>query len=305
MIRTTRQLRFCLTGVVLGSWVALSSGACWRPAIAQPIPTPSPSPTLPNKPAAPYVPTPDAVVTKMLQLAGVKQGDILYDLGSGDGRLVIAAVQQFGAQRGIGIEIAPELIKLSQANAQRAGVSDRTQFLQQDLFQTDFRDASVVTLYLSPTANRQLRPKLLNDLKPGSRIVSHSFTMGDWQPDRVVNIPGDVRTLYYWVVPAQVAGLWQGKAELSLNQAHDRVPYTLQFKQKFQQLEVQLTPAGKASSTYRGKLEGNAIRCQGAKAANGHVLEFVGQMTGNTLEGTIEVEIDSVVQRLPISAQRR
>lgn len=305
MIRTIRQLRFCLISMVIGSWAVLSSGSFWQPAIAQPTPAPRPSPTVPDKPAAPYVPTPDAVVTEMLKLAGVKQGDILYDLGSGDGRLVIVAVQQFGAQRGVGIEIEPKLIKLSQENAQKAGVSDRTQFLQQDLFQTDFRDASVVTLYLSPTANRQLRPKLLNDLKPGSRVVSHSFTMGDWPPDRVVNIPSAVRTLYYWVVPAQVAGQWQGSAEVSRNQDSRPIPHTLQFRQKFQQIEVQFTPTGRASSVYRGKLEGNAIRCQGAKTANGHALEFVGQIEGDTLKGTIEVETTSGVQRLPITAQRR
>lgn len=145
-----------------------------------------------------YVPTPEPVVNEMLRLANVKSDDIVYDLGSGDGRIVIAAAQQHGA-RGIGIDINPERIREANENAQKAGVSDRVEFRQQDLFATDFRDATVVTLYLLSDLNVKLRPKLLSELKPGTRIVSHAFDMGDWKPEKVVEVAG--RTVYYWVVP--------------------------------------------------------------------------------------------------------
>uniref|UniRef100_A0A832H2T6 Class I SAM-dependent methyltransferase n=1 Tax=Oscillatoriales cyanobacterium SpSt-402 TaxID=2282168 RepID=A0A832H2T6_9CYAN len=145
-----------------------------------------------------YVPTPAPVVDEMLRLANVKSTDLVYDLGSGDGRIVIAAAQKRGA-RGIGIDIDPDRIREANENAQQAGVSDRVQFRQQDLFQTDFSNATVVTLYLLPELNLRLRPKLLRELKPGTRIVSHAFDMGDWKPEQVVQVDG--RTVYYWVVP--------------------------------------------------------------------------------------------------------
>jgi ubiquinone/menaquinone biosynthesis C-methylase UbiE len=134
----------------------------------------------------------------MLRLADVKSTDVVYDLGSGDGRIVISAAKDRGA-RGIGIDINPERIREANLNAQKAGVSDRVQFLQQDLFQADFSDATVVTLYLLPDLNVKLRPKLLRELKPGTRIVSHAFDMGDWKPEQIVEVDG--RTVYYWVVP--------------------------------------------------------------------------------------------------------
>jgi SAM-dependent methyltransferase len=145
-----------------------------------------------------YVPTPVPVVNEMLRLANVKSNDVVYDLGSGDGRIVIAAAQERGAS-GVGIDINPERIREANQNAQNAGVSDRVQFRQQDLFQTDFSKATVVTLYLLPELNVKLRPKLLRELKPGTRIVSHAFDMGDWKPQQVVEVNG--RTVYYWVVP--------------------------------------------------------------------------------------------------------
>ncbi|WP_026730936.1 class I SAM-dependent methyltransferase [Fischerella sp. PCC 9605] len=150
----------------------------------------------------PYVPTSPEVVNAMLQLAQVKKDDVLYDLGSGDGRIPITAVQKYGVSRAVGVEINPELVQESQQNAQKAGVSDRVKFQQQNLFQTDFSDASVVTLYLLPDVNLKLRPKLLKELKPGTRIVSHAFDMGDWKPQQTVQVQGT--TLYLWVVPENV-----------------------------------------------------------------------------------------------------
>lgn len=149
----------------------------------------------------PYVPTPQPVVDAMLAVAKVGKNDVLYDLGSGDGRIVNTAAQKFGT-RGVGIDINPERIEEANENAKKAGVTDRVRFVQQDLFKTDFSEATVVTLYLLPEINLQLRPKLLKELKPGTRIVSHAFDMGDWKPQQTLNVEG--KSVYYWVVPEQV-----------------------------------------------------------------------------------------------------
>jgi tRNA G37 N-methylase Trm5 len=158
----------------------------------------APAPT--RTPDVPYVPTPENVVEAMLKLGEVKKGDILYDLGSGDGRIVITAAKNFGI-RGTGIDINPERIQEANANAKSAGVTDRVKFLNQDLFEADFKDATVVTLYLLPSINLKLRPKLWKELKPGTRIVSHSFDMGDWAPEKKIEVDG--RYLYLWRVPSK------------------------------------------------------------------------------------------------------
>jgi SAM-dependent methyltransferase len=145
----------------------------------------------------PYVPTPPEVVNAMLRVANVSKDDLLYDLGSGDGRIPITAAKKFGT-RGVGIDIDPQRIQEANANARKEGVSDRVKFMQQDLFKTDLNSATVITLYLLPEVNLRLRPRLLQ-LKPGTRIVSHAFDMGDWKPEKVLQVSG--RTIYYWVVP--------------------------------------------------------------------------------------------------------
>ena len=151
---------------------------------------------------APYVQTPDDVVTAMLRLAGVGPADMVYDLGSGDGRIVIVAARDFGA-RGVGVELEPRLVTESRELARRRGVADRTEFRQQDIFVTDVSPATVVTVYLSPELNERLRPRFLAQLRPGSRIVSHDFLMGDWKPARTITVRGPDRThtLHLWVVP--------------------------------------------------------------------------------------------------------
>ena len=146
----------------------------------------------------PYVPTPEKVVEGMLQLAKVGPKDVVYDLGSGDGRIVIAAAKKHGA-RGVGIDIDPQRIKEARDNARRAGVGDRVEFREGDLFKADISEASVVTIYLLSGVNMQLRPKLLAELKPGTRIVSHAFDMGDWKPAAMQKV--GTSTVYYWVVP--------------------------------------------------------------------------------------------------------
>ncbi len=152
--------------------------------------------------SVPDVRTPFPTVRAMLELARVTRADTVYDLGSGDGRIVIAAAREYGA-RGLGVEIDPALVAQSRATAERLGLTARVRFVEQDLFQTDLAPATVVTLYLSVDMNRQLRPKLLAELRPGSRIVSHDFDMGDWKPDQVVRILDDGReqVLYLWIVP--------------------------------------------------------------------------------------------------------
>lgn len=176
------------------------------PASTANAPTPvAEAPTPQREPDVVYVPTPDEVVEKMLELAKVGKNDVLYDLGSGDGRIPITAAQKFGT-RGFGVELRPELIQEANQNAQKAGVSDRVQFLQQDLFQTNISNASVVTLYLLPELNVKLRPMLFQQLKPGTRIVSHDFDMGDWKPEQTVQVqgPNRVHTVYSWVIPEKV-----------------------------------------------------------------------------------------------------
>ncbi|MBZ5581161.1 MAG: class I SAM-dependent methyltransferase [Acidobacteriia bacterium] len=147
-----------------------------------------------------FVPTPENVVQQMLKLANVHKGDVVYDLGCGDGRTVVAAARDFGA-RGVGIDINPERIKESQENAKTAGVTDRVAFRLEDLFEANIKEATVVTLYLLPSLNVKLRPKLWKDLKPGTRIVSHDFDMGDWKPEKTVSVDG--HTVYFWTVPVK------------------------------------------------------------------------------------------------------
>lgn len=155
-----------------------------------------------RQPDVVYVPTPQEVVDEMLALAKVTKNDVIYDLGSGDGRIPITAAQKFGT-RGIGIDINPERIQEANKNAKKAGVTDRVKFLQQDLFKSDISEATVVTLYLLPSLNVKLRPELFRQLKPGTRIVSHDFDMGDWKPERVVQTQ-EGSTIYYWTIPKEI-----------------------------------------------------------------------------------------------------
>ena len=151
-----------------------------------------------QRPDVIYVPTPQALVDEMLKLAGVHKGDVLYDLGSGDGRIPVTAAKRFGI-RAVGIDIDPERIREANENAKKAGVTNLVQFRQENLFTADFRDATVITLYLLPDLNVKLRPKLWNELKPGTRIVSHQFEMGAWKPEKRLESNG--RTIYFWTVP--------------------------------------------------------------------------------------------------------
>jgi hypothetical protein len=174
-----------------------------------------------------WVPTPDEVVDRMLTMAQVGPNDSHMDLGSGDGKIVIAAAKR-GA-KALGIEYNPDMVKLAQDNAQKAGVADKANFRRADIFQTDFSQATVITLYLLPALNMKLRPQLLS-MKPGTRVVSHSFTMEDWEADEISTMDG--RRAYFWVVPANVMGTWAldaggQKTELALEQTFQKINGTV------------------------------------------------------------------------------
>ena len=194
-----RRPRLCLL-LVLGALLALGP----LPGCAQDQAADPPSTTAASDSAAtkdvPYVTTPQRVVERMLEMADVSADDVVYDLGSGDGRFVITAAQQFGA-RGVGVEIDPQLVREARAQARLAGVADRVEFRRGNLFDVDLHEATVVTLYLEPDLNLRLRPRLLLQLDAGDRVVSHDFGMGSWRPDQVEKMDGS--TLYLWTIPAQ------------------------------------------------------------------------------------------------------
>ena len=208
----------------------------------------------------PFITTPDHVTVAMLELAGVGPLDHVIDLGSGDGRIVIAAARRFGAA-GLGVEIVPELVARSIANAALAGVAGRASFRRQDLFETDLAPATVVTMYLLPDLNLALRPRLLA-LAPGTRIVSHDWDLGDWRPDRTVTLAVPQKTigleklsrLHLWTVPARVAGLWCGADGVALR-----------VEQQFQVLAAVLLQGGWRHS-FNGRVHGARLQAVGAAA---------------------------------------
>ena len=215
-----------------------------------------------------WVPTPQAVVDKMLDLAQVTASDYVIDLGSGDGRTVITAAKR-GA-RALGIEYNPDMVALSQKNATAAGVTGRATFTKADLFETDFSQATVITMFLLPDINLKLRPKIL-DLKPGTRIASNTFTMGDWQPDQTATMENDCVswcTALFWIVPAKVQGVWKmPQGELNLTQM-------------YQMVSGSLKNGANTTPLTDGKLRGDQITF----TAGG--VQYTGKVTGNTIEGT-------------------
>ncbi len=207
MARLSRSLLFLIFGGLALAFVAPAAGVAQSPDSTQSsggVLAPTSSDTLDKD--VPFVATAQQTAEGMLKVADVSEDDVVYDLGSGDGRIVITAAKQFGA-RGVGVEIDPELVAEARANAREAGVSDRVEFRQGDLFNADVHDATVVALYLWPEVNIKLRPKLLRQLDPGDRIVSHDFRMGDWKPDRTVQLgqgKTGTETAYLWIVPETI-----------------------------------------------------------------------------------------------------
>lgn len=243
----------------------------------------------------PYVPTPEAVVKRMLELADVKPGETVIDLGSGDGRLVITAALKYGA-RGFGVDLDPRLVERSNDAAARAGVADRVKFLRQDLFDTDFRQADVLTLYLLPDVNLALRSKILADLKPGTRVVSHDYDMREWRADAQETVPAPGKTvglrkesaLYLWIVPAKAAGFW----EVEIDAGGKIQRFALELNQQYQNLTgtVGVSGGGRAPIS-DGKLRGDRLRMTLPGGIVGEdPLQLVGRVSGGSLTGSARRE---------------
>jgi precorrin-6B methylase 2 len=250
----------------------------------------------------PYVPTPEHVVERMLKMARVGENDIVYDLGSGDGRIAIAAVRDFRAQRALGVDIDAGLVRESIENAQRAGVADRVEFRQQNLFETDLSEPTVITLYLLPSVNLRLKPTLLS-LKPGTRIVSHAFDMGDWQADeQSVVQEGGYYQVFYWVVPAQVAGTWEWKAQTPAGEQ----PIKLELHQRFQELSGAAQVGDQEYELAEASLIGEVISLtlRPKTQADGATLSFQGKVDGDRIVGHVRSGDDRVREAPAWSAQR-
>jgi SAM-dependent methyltransferase len=227
-----------------------------------------------------WVPTAERAVARMLALAQVRADDMVIDLGCGDGRIVIAAARLHGAS-GIGVDLNPEMVKLAQARAAQAGVADRTQFFEQDIFKTNLRRASVVTLYLLPELNLRLRPSLLA-LAPGTRIVANAFDMGEWEADEVDTSTASILRL--WIVPAKVAGSWK----LPVQEAGRTVPATLDMNQQYQRVTGVVSFGG-----HRLRMRNVVLRADRLsftlllqqRADHGVRMDYVGRVKGDRIEG--------------------
>jgi SAM-dependent methyltransferase len=256
----------------------------------------------------PFVVSPDAVVERMLHLAQPKSGERLVDLGSGDGRIVIEAAKRFGA-RGLGVDIDPRLVRLAQDNAKRAGVESLTSFEIRDLFETDLRGVSVVTMYLLPEVNLKLVPRLVEQLKPGARIVSHDYDLGPWPFDEMIEIalaekmvgPTGRSRIFLWVVPADARGRWLSEVpELGGR-------WQFAITQQYQVLDVEAR-AGASNMVVRGaRLRGEEIRLaiSGLVGGKGYNTLFAGKVAEGRIEGTIRISDGENYRTIPWKAARQ
>ena len=226
-----------------------------------------------------WVPTPDELVTRMLQLGGVTKNDYVIDLGAGDGKIVIAAAKEFGA-RGHGIEYNPDMVAHATRRAQAAGVADRARFEKADIFESDFSKADVITMYLLPTLNLKLRPTLMK-LKPGTRLVTHAFTMGGWQPDETSRAGG--ANAYLWLVPANVSGQWQ----LSYPQGGRQQNLALSVERQRYQFPEDTVQLGAADTSLRdARVMGERVRFA-FTGTDGVLRTFEGKVNGGKIEGQV------------------
>jgi SAM-dependent methyltransferase len=253
----------------------------------------------------PYVQTPMEIVERMLRQAEVGKGDYLIDLGSGDGRIVIEAAKR-GAS-GLGVDLDPGLVKLASENAQRAGVADRARFVQQDIFETDLSQASVVAFYLLPEFNAKLLPKLLK-LRPGTRIVSHDGGIADWPPDESLEMRapekpvgvGGVSRVDLWIVPANAAGTWRG--ELPLHGG----AWTFRVAQKYQVLDIDAEAQGRELLVRNSRLRGEELKIILTGVVNGRAWHhyFVGRLKGDAIAGEVTVSDGNSKRTYPWTATR-
>ena len=221
----------------------------------------------------PYVPTPQHIVDSMLRLAAPTDKDFLVDLGSGDGRIPVTAALRYGT-RGFGVDLNPERVKEARANAEKAKVADKVQFIEGDLFKTDFTKATVLTMYLLPRVNMRLRPQVL-DMRPGTRVVSHDFDMEDWKPDQVEK--HEYKVVYFWVVPAKVAGAW------TLAAGERKI--ALQLQQQFQEVSGTATVDGQSGPIANARIRGETISFEIA-LPGGSRQRFEGRVVaGDRIEG--------------------
>ncbi|MGE5621113.1 MAG: 50S ribosomal protein L11 methyltransferase [archaeon] len=239
----------------------------------------------------PFVPTPYDVVEGMLRLANVTEDDVVYDLGCGDGRIVVTAAKKFGAH-GLGVDNDPVRVKESLENVDLNGVKDKVEILQQNLFKTDLSKATVVTLYLLSDINVKLRPKLFQELKPGTRIVSNSFDMDEWQPDGMNLVNG--RTLYFWKIPANTSGRWEwivpnGKSDEN---------YVLTLYQKFQKVEGILQIGRETYTIANSKLDGDMLEFIVLRNVNDKPVKhtFRGKVMENMFTGTLDRQDDNALK---------
>jgi SAM-dependent methyltransferase len=225
----------------------------------------------------PYVPTPYDVVESMLKVTNVGPGDYVIDLGSGDGRIVIAAAER-GAV-GHGIDLNPVRVSEANNNARKAGVEDRVVFLEGDLFEADISRATVITMYLLSSVNLKLRPVLLKELRPGTRIVSHSFSMGDWEADEHVRV--DNRHVYYWVIPADVSGRWDWQS--------NGEKFSMNAKQEFQKVDLEIRAGNRSLVIQDPLLTGEKISFSVIDKSNGRHYVFHGIVDGKNITGTAQI----------------
>jgi len=257
----------------------------------------------------PYITTPQQVVERMLALAKVTADDFVIDLGSGDGRIVITAAQRYGA-RGMGVDITRDLIAKSVQNAEAAGVGARTRFVLQDALLTDLAPASVLTLYLGPELNEKLIPRILSNMRPGTRVISHDFGLGSWQPDAIerFNVPeknfgrGGESTVMLWIVPANAAGRWRAEFE------HPDGRRTEEFSlgQDYQRLDGVLHAAAGGRALAQARLEGARVSFTVAPESGSRdgARAYSGAIAGDTITGSVRIEGRGDVRPVPFTARR-
>jgi SAM-dependent methyltransferase len=254
-----------------------------------------------KKPEVPYVPTPENVVAEMLKMADVGKDDVVYDLGCGDGRIVITAARELGC-RGVGIDIDPRRIKESKKNATEAGVTGKVQFFLMDLFEADLSPASVVTLYLLSEVNLRLRPKLFRELAPGTRVVSHDFDMNSWKPDDSVVIDDEDpniyefedywsrHNVYFWIIPANVTGTW----EWSMPSISGNTKFKLTLDQMFQEVKGEALEGSTPIQVFikNGKITGTKLEFSLERKIKNDIekMHFAGEARGHTMEGSVTIE---------------
>jgi SAM-dependent methyltransferase len=260
-----------------------------------------------KRPDVPYVPTPEKVIAEMLRLADVGKDDVIYDLGCGDGRIVICAVKELGC-RGVGIDISPQRIEESRENAIKAGVAKRVEFILMDLFEADINQSTVVTLYLLSSVNLKLRPKLFRELKPGTRVVSHDFGMAEWKPDesaiieekfdryipfdnsRLAENFWDKHNVYLWIIPANVTGVWNW----TLPAISGKKQYTMELDQTFQEVEGKALEDSTLIPLHikDGKVKGDRLEFTLERKRKGRTeqLHFEGRIKDHIMEGVVRLE---------------